>query len=320
MKICNLNRGIAALAGVVMLSAPAFAGEDQADVFIFGDSMSDGGNRYLQSGQTTKSPYPLVPTYPYTMGGFHYSNGKPWSMRFAQAVGDVSGGKASRANPGKNGNYAHGGARGRTNLVHPADDASDQVQAMLADFGGAPSDALYVIQFGGNDVRDALEAITVDGNGAPDLSASFGILFTALAEVQGNMQALYNAGARNFLVVNVPDLANVPAIALQGPGTQFITSIFIGTFNGELEGRLIALKSNVGINISSFDIFGLTNDVVTNPGNYGLTNVSWPCLNFLAESGGKCENPEEYMFWDGFHPTAAAHRIIADGALEAAGF
>ena len=319
MKMRNLNQRMTALATMLVLSISVGAQERYEDVFVFGDSLSDAGNIHLLTGQTTKSPYPLVPTYPYTIGGFHYSNGKTWAERFARAAGDVNGGKASRATPGKNGNYAHGGARGRTNLVHPSPDALDQVQAMLADFGGAPSDALYVIQFGGNDIRDALEAITVDPTGVPDFTASFGILFTALAEVKAAIELLYDAGARNFLVANVPNMANAPAVVLQGPNTQFITGIFVGTFNGELEGRLIALDAREGINIGRFDMFGLTNDLVANPGNYGLTNVSWPCLNFLVESGGKCENPEEHMFWDGLHPTAAVHRIMAEAAAQPAG-
>ena len=195
----------------------------------------------------------------------------------------------------------------------------EQVQSMLADFGGAPSDGLYVIQFGGNDVRDALSAITVDPGGVPDFTASFGILFTALAELQATIQVLYDAGARNFVVANVPNMANAPAVVLQGPSTQFVTGIFVGTFNGELEGRLMALEANQGINIARFDMFGLTNDLAANPGNYGLTNVSWPCLDFLAESGGICENPDEHMFWDGLHPTAATHKIIAEAAVQSAG-
>ena len=320
MYMRNLNQRKAALAIMLMLSASVAAQERVEDVFVFGDSLSDAGNIHLMTGQTTKSPYPLVPTYPYAIGGFHYSNGKTWAERLARAAGDADGGQASRANAGKNGNYAHGGARGRTNFLHPSPDAMEQAQSMLADFGGAPANALYVIQFGGNDVRDALEAITFDPNGVPNFSASFGILFTALADVQATIQALYDAGARNFLVANVPNMANAPAVILQGPNTQLITGIFVGTFNGELEGRLIALAANQGINIARFDMFGLTNDLVASPGDYGLTNVSWPCLNFLVESGGKCENPEEHMFWDGLHPTAAVHRIMAKAAARSAGF
>lgn len=280
------------------------------DVFIFGDSVSDSGNIYLMTGQTTKSPYPLVPTFPYTIGGHHYSNGKTWAEQITKGLGDATGGKASRADPGKNGNYAHGGARGRNNSLHPSPDSLEQAQMLIADYNGAPSDALYVVQFGGNDVRDALDA----ARGDPTLGTSFAILFTAAAEVQATIQTLYDAGARNFLIANSPNLANTPAVNLMG--ASFITGIFVGTYNGELEGRLIALQeTNADIVISRFDMYEFTNELVANPGDYGLTNVTAPCLNFLVENGGKCENPDDYLFWDGLHPTAIAHRAIAEAAL-----
>lgn len=282
---------------------------DYEDIFIFGDSVSDSGNIYLMTGQTTKSPYPLVPTYPYTIGGHHYSNGKTWAEQFTTGMGDATGGKASRANPGKNGNYAHGGARGRNNTLHPSPDSLEQAQMFIADYNEAPSDALYVVQFGGNDVRDALDA----ARGDPTLATSFTILFTAAYEVRETIQALYDAGARNFLIANSPNLANTPAVNLMG--ASFITGIFVGTYNGELEGHLLALEVNPGVVIHQFNMFEFTNELVDNPGDYGLTNVTSPCLNFLVESGGKCENPEDYLFWDGLHPTAVAHKSIAEAAL-----
>ena len=130
--------------------------------------------------------------------------------QFAQRVGDVNGGKASRAHPGKNGNYAHGGGRGRNNQLHSSPDSLEQAQSMIADFGGAPSDGIYVIQFGGNDIRDAIAAIGANADGSPNLSTSFSILYGASAEVAGSIQALYAAGARHFLVANAPNVANAP--------------------------------------------------------------------------------------------------------------
>ena len=313
MKKIQLKILCVVLAGLFAAAAQARA----ADVFVFGDSLSDAGNIYQMTGQTTTSPYPLVPTYPYVIGGFHYSNGKTWAERFAQAVGDIDGGRASRALPGKNSNYAHGGARGRDNALHPSPDSLEQAMMMLADFGGAPSDALYVVQFGGNDIRDALNAISILPDGSTDLTASFGILYAAAAEVAGTIQVLYEAGARRFLVANAPNLANAPAVVLQGAPTQFITGVFTGTYNGVLEGYLLGLQANPDITIDRLSLYEVTDQLVANPAEYGLTNVSSPCLNFLVESGGKCENSDEYMFWDGLHPTAAVHKHIADAAVAA---
>lgn len=198
-------------------------------------------------------------------------------------------------------------------MDHPSPDSLEQAQTFIADYNGAPAEALYVIQFGGNDVRDALAAAELD----PTLGSSFAVLFNAVYEVKGTIQALYDAGARNFLVADSPNLANAPAVLLADPVVGFLTGIFIGTYNGELENRLIELESNAGIVIHRFSMFSFTNELVNNPGNFGLTNVTSPCLNFLVESGGKCQNPEQYMFRDGLHPTAVTHKAIADAALSA---
>lgn len=298
---------------VLLLALPGLsqAQTEYEDVFIFGDSVSDSGNRYLMTGLTTTSPYVLVPTYPYAMGGHHYSNGETWAEHLAKNLQDTTGGKASLANPGKNGNYAYGGARGRNNVEHESPDSQEQAEKMIADYNGAPSGALYVIQFGGNDVRDALAAAQVDQS----LATSFGILLQATYEVQGAIQTLYNAGARNFLIANSPNLVNAPAVSLQGGITAILTGIFVGTYNGQLENRMSELSGNPGIDVQLFNMYDFTNELVNNAETYGLTNVTAPCLNFVVASGGKCENPEGYLFWDGFHPTKVAHKAIAEAAV-----
>ena len=51
------------------LPAVSYAEGDFEDVFIFGDSLSDGGNVWAKTGETSKAPYALVPTLPYAIGG-----------------------------------------------------------------------------------------------------------------------------------------------------------------------------------------------------------------------------------------------------------
>jgi len=280
---------------------------DSSRVFIFGDSLSDSGNVYALTGETAKAPYAVIPAAPYAIGGHQFSNGKTWAENFAQALGDNNGGKAALDSPGRNGNYAFGGARART-VASPIPSSVAQVGMYLADHSMASAGALYVIQFGGNDLRDALVA------GASDPTAVQPIMTAAIGDIATSIQTLYFAGARRFLVANAPNLEHAPAVRFSGAGA--VAGLLTGLFNGNLEGTLQLLELGLpGIEIARLDLGGFVNDVVASPADFELTNVIAPCLSFMTESDAKCENPEDYLFWDGIHPTKAAHAALADRAI-----
>jgi len=307
MYVCKLVERCAFITCVFLLiglPAVSYAQVDFDEVFIFGDSLSDAGNIYQLTGETSKAPYAVVPTRPYAIGGHHFSNGKTWAERLAQNLNDNSGGKASLQNPGKNGNYAFGGARARSGSGNSSPDSGTQILMYLGDYGSASADALYVVQFGGNDLRDALVMAQSDVN------AAFFIIQTAVQGVVADIQTLYAAGARNFLVANAPNLAHAPAVKLSG--ASGVAGLFSGFYNGGLEGGLQQLELGIpDINIYRLDMAGFTDDVVANPGNFGLVDTDFPCLIFFTGSGAKCDNPEERFFWDGLHPTAAGHNALS---------
>lgn len=307
---CFSSAGVRLMVILVFAAAnPVQAQSTYGQVFIFGDSLSDAGNIYQLTGDTSKAPYALVPSLPYAIGGHHFSNGKTWAERLAQDLQDNKGGKASLSSPGKNGNYAHGGARARSNSGSSSPSSLQQAWMFVGDRGSAPANALFVIQFGGNDLRDALVA------GASDPSAVGPILQAAVSDIAGTIQALYAAGARNFLVANAPNLEHAPAVRLSGAAG--IAGFLTGLFNGGLEGALQQLEAIPGITIHRLDFAGFTDAVVADPASFGMSNVSSPCLNFMVTTDAKCENPESYLFWDGLHPTAAAHKALADAAMAA---
>ena len=74
--------------------------EDFDRIFIFGDSLSDPGNVYALTGETTQAPWVLVPDRPYDIGGFQFSNGHIWAQRFARHLKLNSSGKAALVEPG----------------------------------------------------------------------------------------------------------------------------------------------------------------------------------------------------------------------------
>ena len=312
----NARNHIASLMLVVCaLLFPGFATvvnaqSDYDQVFIFGDSLSDAGNIYALTGETSKAPYTPIPARPYAIGGHHFTNGKTWAERLAQDLNNPAGGKASRANPGKNGNYAHGGARARANSDSSSPSSAQQVAMFLGDFGTAPTAALYVLQFGGNDLRDALVA------GASNPAAIQPILGAAVSDLAAAIQTLYLAGARRFLIANAPNIENAPVVQMSGAGA--VAGFLVGLYNGGLEGTLQALEAILpGIDIRRFNMAAITDEIVENPADFGLTNVVAPCLSFLVTSDAKCDNPEDYFFWDGLHPTVIGHGVLADAALAA---
>ena len=58
--------------------------------------------------------------------------------------------------------------------------------------------------------------------------------------------------------------------------------------------------------------------IVTDPAYYGFTNVTQPCLTGEVNySGGTpCATPDQYLFWDELHPTAAGQQLVAQEAAD----
>ena len=215
-------------------------------------------------------------------------------------------------------NYAVGGAR----AIDTADgfDLADQVGAFLRDRGGAaPGGALYVVEMGGNDLRDAMLAYLGAGGGPNGEHAAGMVIAGALQSIGDNIFALYRAGARKFLVWNAPNLGLTPAIrALDSvsPGAVALANALSVGFNQGLDFQVLAGLSGLpGIEIVRFDVYGRLQAIVADPSAFGLANVTSACITPQI-APYHCKEFSEYLFWDGIHPTAAAHAIVAQQVAE----
>jgi phospholipase/lecithinase/hemolysin len=71
------------------------------------------------------------------------------------------------------------------------------------------------------------------------------------------------------------------------------------------------------------DAFGLFKDVIANPNEFGLSNVTDAALDLaligppFAQPYPVVDDPENYLFWDYVHPTTVGHQIIGDAAFDA---
>ena len=310
MKVCStmLTCAVFVLATATVHTAPRAS---FSRIVAFGASLSDPGNAFALNGGTNTPPdYELdpllIPRAPYARGGHHFSNGATWVEQFARSTGLAGSVRPAFAASDKGTNYAVGAARACEDGVHL--NLPTQVDAFLQDVGGvAPPDALYTIEIGGNDIRDALVAFP--GGHGP-------VLQCAVRSTVDNIGRLYAAGGRTFIVWRAPDVGLTPAIGLLdrlSPGAKNLTTGLTQAFNSGLDGAVTQLSMLPGIRIVRLDAFRLLNDLVANGDAFGLTEVATACLTPNVPPFA-CQNPDEFLFWDGIHPSKAVHAIIAQEA------
>jgi phospholipase/lecithinase/hemolysin len=306
-------RATAVFCVALLLGSSTYAAAQPAinSIVVLGDSISDPGNGFVFTKTSATPPdYSvnalLIPSAPYARGGHHLTNGETWIEQLGRSLGLSR--SVRPAFQGSNPfamNFAIGTARARNDGVNPS--LSLLVGAFLQKTGGvAPADALYVIQVGGNDVRDALDAFLSQQNPLPILEGAANAIAT-------NIAVLHAAGARQFLVWNVPDLGLTPAadiLASQIPIAPLAATIVTQAFNNTLITNLTPVLGLPGIVVVPFDAFGLITSIAATPSQFGLTNVTDACITPDVPPFS-CKKPDQYLFWDGIHPTSAAHGIIA---------
>ena len=304
----------AAVLATATFSTPVAAGALFGSIVVFGTSLSDPGNAFaLRGGTNTPPDYLLdpflVPSVRYARGGHHFSNGATWIEQFARSRGLAGSVRPAFNNGGSPAtNFAVGAARAREdglNLNMPV-----QVEAFLQQSGGiAPSDALYVIEMGGSDIRDALVAYVTEGGPA----GAAAMLQQTNISIATAIATLYGAGARQFLVWRAPNVGLTPAIRRLdsvNPGAAFLAKLLTQGFNAALDGAVSQLAGLPGVSISRLDAEGILNALVTDETAFGLTDVTTACVA-PGLAPFTCQSPDEFLYWDGIHPTKAVHSILA---------
>jgi phospholipase/lecithinase/hemolysin len=314
----------------VLLPGWSSAGITYEGVVVFGDSLTDTGNKFAETGDAKTPPYSDLPGFflvadgLYARGGLHHSNGATWIEQFARPLDLGDAVRPALRDPGVATNYAYGGARARPGGVIPVipnenKHLPDQVGQFLADFNmGIPTEALYVVFIGGNDIFDATVVLDLD----PSSTTSLEILDLAVASVDEQIRLLHDSGARKFLVITAPDLGITPAVRIVDEelagGFGIITGAatdFSDYYNFMLAGTLLSLGALPDIEIITYNITPTFRDLVNNPSDFGLENGTGLCV-MPDVPPYACKKPDDYVFWDGVHPTKVTHGIFAAEVAE----
>ncbi|MDX2273850.1 MAG: autotransporter domain-containing protein [Hyphomonadaceae bacterium] len=257
-------------------AAPAQA-QSFDSVVAFGDSLSDGGN--------------IADLFNLPPARFTTNPGLTTVENIAGAYGLTL--EASRLGGD---NYAYGGAGF---LIGGVPDLTTQAETYLAAHETISPNALFFVWGGANDVFSY-------GVQTPDVA---GPGLRAAAQAEGALlDLLQDAGARNIIVVNLPD------IGLTVGGTPNDTAL-VNIYNEELNAQLAGRTGIIPVNA-----FALLREVAANPAAFGITNVTTPACtvsslfcteNTLVEPGAD----QTYLFADDVHPTAVAHAAMAQVIL-----
>ncbi|GKA93840.1 GDSL esterase/lipase [Tanacetum coccineum] len=143
------------------------------------------------------------------------------------------------------------------------------------------------------------------------------------------IQELYKLGARKIGVSTLPPIGCLPAsITIFGEDSNECVDKMNKVaeyFNKKLNATSLTLKSKLsGLNLVVLNIYKPLYDLTQKPTDYGFFEARKACCgtglvetSFLCnkESPGTCKNASEYVFWDGFHPSEAANKLLADDLL-----
>ncbi len=299
---------------ITLLISLQASAEPFSNIFAFGDSYTDSGNTASIPG-TVARPVPFGTAPPSYYAGGRFTNGPAWVEDFAAHFG-------LSANPvlGGGTNYAFGGARTGPlanppgsafppSLSNPTPSLLDQADEFLTQFNGsAPANALYVIFGGINDIYSDALPIAASG-GDPST-----ILMNTANNIGTLVSNLASAGAVDFLVLNMFDLGHTPQISIVGTPSNAVTARLVTeAFNSTLDIILDNLTNNLAIDLIKFDFFAFFDSVVANPAVFGFTDTGLPC----ARRTSVCSNPGNFVFYDGIHPTAAFHQVLAEATINA---
>ena len=176
-------------------------------------------------------------------------------------------------------------------------------------------DTLYLLLVGGNDYNEAVRL-------TPSVAALAALPEQVSDHIIHAATALIESGATHLLIGNLPILGQQPYAKFlnqAAPQSTALLNSLSTRHNQLLAQKLKTLAATTRAEIIPLDLAGLFKAVMDSPIQFGLTNVSDPCLvKSRSETAptSLCDNPKQFLFWDDVHPTEQGHAAISQLAIE----
>ncbi|GFF54188.1 probable 1,4-beta-D-glucan cellobiohydrolase C [Aspergillus udagawae] len=204
-------------------------------------------------------------------------------------------------------NFAYGGATTNASLVAPYTSTVlsfiDQVTEFTNSIASKPSYApwtskntLVGVWMGVNDVGNSYWQSNIDD-----------LLTKIMDSYFGQLQILYNAGVRNYVLLGVPPIQRSPLMLSQGTSATTAEAAVIAKYNNLIATYLANFKSkNSGVTATVVDTQAPFNKALDNPAAYGAANAT--CYN---SDGTAC------LWFNDYHPGIAIHNLTAQAVASA---
>ncbi|KAL0005329.1 hypothetical protein SO802_012890 [Lithocarpus litseifolius] len=335
-----MDRFLVSVVGLVITLSLISSQAEARAFFVFGDSLVDNGNNdYLATTARADSP-PYGIDYPGHRPTGRFSNGLNIPDIISEQIGSEPTLpylspqlKDERLLVGANFASAGIGILNDTGIqflniirIYKQLEYFQQYQQRLSAHIGAGqakrlvNGALVLITLGGNDFVNNYYLVPFSARSRQFSLPDYVVYL--ISEYRKVLARLYELGARRVLVTSTGPFGCVPAeLAMRSRNGECSAELqrAVALFNPQLVQILNQLNSQIGSDVFvSANAFDMHMDFISNPQAYGFVTSKVACcgqgryngIGLCTPLSNLCPNRDLYVFWDAFHPTERACRLI----------
>lgn len=322
--------------------APVAVAASVPAVYVFGDSLADvGNNNYLLTLLKADFSHNGM-DYPGGKATGRFSNGKNSADFLADKLGLATSPPYLALSSSRNANYANGvnfasGGAGVSNSTNKDQcitldkqiEYYSTVYASLARNLGQTQAAdhlaksIFAITIGSNDIIHYAKA-----NSATKLrNPSQQLVDTLIQSLTGQLQSLYNLGARKVLFLGTGPVGCTPSLRelSSTKDCSAEANAMAVQYNKEAEAVLSGMSAqHPDLHYALFDSSVALLQYINQPAAYGFTEAKAACCG-LGDLNAKiactpvshyCSNRSDHVFWDFYHPTEATAQKLTSTAFD----